>query len=203
MLSNLRKVDKDDLKANYGKNKYKLHYIYHEFTLDFFSMDLSTLPQNASPSNSAGITPMSCPYALHSMSTSAFLCVKLHRLSKTCTTSVSPTSCKTAAICVKPFVDLYPYEKGNVFTDDETYIKIRGVKTYVWLIMNAATRLLQLSPSPQAQQIQSPQRSEYTKRRRQHTGKMAASHFPWPADHPEPTKKRRAGIGAGVLSIGT
>ena len=48
--------------------------------------------------------------------------------------------CKTAAICVKPFVDQYPYEKGDVFTADETYIKIRGIKNYVWLIMNAATR---------------------------------------------------------------
>ena len=48
--------------------------------------------------------------------------------------------CKTAAICIKPFVDQYPYEKGDVFTADETYIKIRGIKTYVWLIMNAATR---------------------------------------------------------------
>ena len=48
--------------------------------------------------------------------------------------------CKTAAICVKPFVDQYPYEKGPVFTADETYIKIRGIKSYVWLIMNAASR---------------------------------------------------------------
>ncbi|MGE9965256.1 IS6 family transposase [Bariatricus sp. HCP3S3_E12] len=48
--------------------------------------------------------------------------------------------CKTAAVCIKPFVDQYPYEKGDVFTADETYIKIRGIKTYIWLIMNAATR---------------------------------------------------------------
>ena len=27
-----------------------------------------------------------------------------------------------------------------MFTADETYIKTRGIKTYVWLIMNAATR---------------------------------------------------------------
>ena len=27
-----------------------------------------------------------------------------------------------------------------IFTADETYIKIRGIKTYIWLIMNAATR---------------------------------------------------------------
>lgn len=48
--------------------------------------------------------------------------------------------CKTAAICIKPFVDQYPYEKNEVFTADETCIKIRGIKTYVWLIMNATTR---------------------------------------------------------------
>ena len=29
--------------------------------------------------------------------------------------------CKTAAICIKPFVDQYPYEKNTVFTADETY----------------------------------------------------------------------------------
>ena len=48
--------------------------------------------------------------------------------------------CKTAAICIKPFVDQYPYQKGEAFIADETYIKVRGIKTYVWLIMNAACR---------------------------------------------------------------
>ena len=47
-LKNLKKVDKADLKEDYGKNKYKLHYIYREFTLDFFRMDLNSLPKNAS-----------------------------------------------------------------------------------------------------------------------------------------------------------
>ena len=47
-LHNLKKVDKADLKDDYGKNKYKLHYIYREFTMDFFRMDLTTLPKNAS-----------------------------------------------------------------------------------------------------------------------------------------------------------
>ena len=47
-LHNLKKVDKADLAEDYGKNKYKLHYIYREFTMDFFSMGLNTLPKNAS-----------------------------------------------------------------------------------------------------------------------------------------------------------
>lgn len=138
-------MDKDDLKEDYGKNKYKLHYIYREFTLDFFSMDLSSLPKNAS----------SLKFSRHNAHVMS-LCLTLHvnlglSLRKTSQAlkdlyniSVSHQQianyCKTAAVCIKPFVDRYPYEKGDVFTADETYIKIRGVKAYVWLIMNAATR---------------------------------------------------------------
>nr|WP_300785569.1 DDE-type integrase/transposase/recombinase [uncultured Acetatifactor sp.] len=144
-LHNLRKVDPADLKEDYGKNKYKLHYIYREFTMDFFSMDLNTLPKNAS----------SLKFSRHNAHVMS-LCLTLHvnlglSLRKTSQAlrdlyniSVSHQQianyCKTAAICIKPFVDQYPYEKGAVFTADETYIKIRGVRTYVWLIMNAASR---------------------------------------------------------------
>lgn len=144
-LHNLRKVDPADLKKDFGKNKYKLHYIYREFTMDFFSMDLNTLPKNAS----------SLKFSKHNAHVMS-LCLTLHinlglSLRKTSQAlkdlyniSISHQQianyCKTAAICVKPFVDQYPYKKGEVFTADETYIKIRGIKTYVWLVMNAATR---------------------------------------------------------------
>ena len=84
-LRNLKKVDKADLQKN--KYKYKLHYIYREFQIDFFRMDLNSLPKNA-----------------------------------------------------KPFVDNYDYQVKNVFTADETYIKIRGIKGYIWFIMDAAKR---------------------------------------------------------------
>ena len=144
-LHNLNKVDKDDLKEDYGKNKYKLHYIYRQFTIDFFSMDLNSLPKNASSLKFS-------KFDSHVMS----LCLTLHvnlglSLRKTSQAlkdlyniSISHQQianyCKTAAICIKPFVDQYPYRKDEVFTADETYIKIRGIKTYVWLIMNAASR---------------------------------------------------------------
>ena len=144
-LHNLKKVDKADLAEDYGRNKYKLHYICLEFTMDFFSMDLNTLPKNAS---SLKFSKQNA----HVMS----LCLTLHvnlglSLRKTSQAlkdlyniSISHQQianyCKTAAVCIKPFTDQYPYEKNDVFTADETYIKIRGVKTYVWLIMNAATR---------------------------------------------------------------
>ena len=144
-LHNLKKADKADLEEDYGKNKYKLHYIYREFTIDFFSMDLNSLPKNAS----------SLKFSRHNAHVMS-LCLTLHvnlglsfrktsqALKDLYNISISHQQianyCKTAAVCIKPFVDQYPYEKNEVFTADETYIKVRGVKTYVWLIMNAATR---------------------------------------------------------------
>lgn len=144
-LHNLEKVDKKHLEKPYGKNEYKLHYIYRQFTIDFFRMDLNSLPQNAS---SLKFTK----FDSHVMS----LCLTLHinlglSLRKTSQAlkdlyniSISHQQianyCKTAAICVKPFIDHYDYEVGDTFAADETYIKLRGVKAYVWFIMDTAKR---------------------------------------------------------------
>ena len=43
-LHNLRKVKKEHLQED--KYKYKLHYIYREFQIDFFKMDLNSLPKS-------------------------------------------------------------------------------------------------------------------------------------------------------------
>ena len=144
-LHNLKKVDKKDLKEDYGKNKYKLHYIYREFNVDFFNMDLNTLPKNASSLRFSR-------FDSHVMS----LCLTLHvnlQLSLRKTQQAMKdlynirishqqiaNYCKTAAICIKPFVDNYDYNPGNTFTADETYIKFRKLKGYVWLIMDAVSR---------------------------------------------------------------
>ena len=144
-LHNLKKVAKEDLEEDYAKNKYKLHYIYRQFTIDFFDMDLNSLPKNASSLKFSKHNP-------HIMS----LCLTMHinlglSLRKTkqalkdlynidISHQQIANYCKTAAICVKPFVDNYNYEKSNVFTADETYIKVRGIKGYIWFIMDAASR---------------------------------------------------------------
>ena len=144
-LHNLKKVSKEDLEEDYGKNKYKLHYIYRQFTIDFFAMDLNSLPKNASSLKFS-------KYNSHIMS----LCLTMHinlglSLRKTkqalkdlynidISHQQIANYCKTAAICVKPFVDNYNYEKSNIFTADETYIKVRGIKGYIWFIMDAASR---------------------------------------------------------------
>ena len=144
-LRQLKKVDKEDLINPHKKNKYKLHYIYREFTVDFFRMDLNSLPKNASSLKFS-------KFDAHTMS----LCLTLHvnlglSLRKTSQAlkdlyniSISHQQianyCKTAAICIKPLVDNYDYKPGNTFTADETYIKIRGIKAYIWFIMDAASR---------------------------------------------------------------
>lgn len=47
---------------------------------------------------------------------------------------------RTAALVIKPFVDNFDYETSSVFTADETYIKVRGIKGYIWFIMDAVSR---------------------------------------------------------------
>ena len=144
-LYNISKVDPKDLKEDHGKTKYKLHYIYREFTVDFFAMDLNSLPKNAA----------SLKFSKHNAHVMS-LCLTLHinlglSLRKTSQAlkdlyniSISHQQianyCKTAAICIKPFVDHYDYKTGDVFTADETYIKVRGIKAYIWFIMDAASR---------------------------------------------------------------
>lgn len=144
-LHQLSKVDPKDLSENYGKNKYKLHYIYRDFTVDFFAMDLNSLPKNAS----------SLRFSKHNTYIMS-LCLTMHvnlglSLRKTSQAlkdlyniSISHQQianyCKTAAVCIKPFVDNYDYTSGSVFTADETYIKVRGIKAYIWFIMDAASR---------------------------------------------------------------
>ena len=144
-LHNLSKVPKEERDSKSSISKYKLHYIYREFTVDFFAMDLNSLPTNAS----------SLKFSKHNAQVMS-LCLTLHinlglSLRKTSQAlkdlyniNISHQQiahyCKTAAICIKPFVDNYDYKPGNVFAADETYIKVKGVKAYIWFIMDAASR---------------------------------------------------------------
>ena len=144
-LHNLKKVDKEHLEKDYGKNEYKLHYIYREFTVDFFKMDLNFLPKNASSLKFSKFDShiMSLCLTLH-VNLSLSLRKSAQALKDLYNISISHQQianyCKTAAICIKPFVDNYDYGAGDTLTADETYIKIRGVKAYIWFIMDAAKR---------------------------------------------------------------
>jgi len=144
-LNNLKNVDKKHLVENYGKNRYKLHYIYREFTMDFFKFDLDSLPSNTSSLRFKKYNP-------HIMS----LCLTMHvnlqlSLRKTSVALFDLYGIKishqqvanyarVAAMMVKPFVDCFDYEKSDIFVADETYIKVNGIKGYVWFVMDALSR---------------------------------------------------------------
>lgn len=144
-LHNLKNVDKKHLSEEHGKWRYKLHYIYREFTIDFFDMDLNSLPRNAS----------SLKFSKHN-SYIMSLCLTMHvnlglSLRKTAQAlkdlygiQISHQQvanyARTAALVIKPFVDNYDYQTSSVFTADETYIKVRGIKGYIWFIMDAVSR---------------------------------------------------------------
>lgn len=138
----LKKADPD---SPNGKSDYKLHYLYREFNVDFFRMPLDQLPADASSLRFR-------KYDAHIMG----LCLTLHvnlqlSLRKTSqalqdlygfTVSRQQIAnyCRTAAVCVKPFVDHYDYSPGSTFVADETYIRVRGVKSYIWFIMDSVSR---------------------------------------------------------------
>ena len=116
-LHNLKKVDKEHLEKDHGKNEYKLHYIYREFTVDFFKMDLHFLPKNASSLKFSKFDSqiMSLCLTLHvnlglSLRKSAQALKDLYNIS--ISHQQIANYCKTAAICINPFVDNYDYGAG-------------------------------------------------------------------------------------------
>jgi len=144
-IRNLKKVSKEDLSEDYGKNKYKLHYIYREFTIDFFKMDLNSLPKSASSLKFSkfdqNVMGLCLTYKVNlglSLRKTKQALKDIHCIDISHQTIAN--YCKTAAICIKPFTDNYDYGTGTTFTADETYIKIRGIKAYIWFIMDAASR---------------------------------------------------------------
>lgn len=144
-LQNLKHVDNEHLTQPYGKNCYKLHYIYREFVVDFFRMALNSLPVNAS----------SLRFRKHDTHIMG-LCLTMHvnlglSLRKTAqamhelfNVSISHQQvadyARTASLLVKPFVDNYDYKPSATMVADETYIKVRGIKGYVWFVMDAVSR---------------------------------------------------------------
>jgi len=127
------------------KCKYKLHYIYREFTVDFFSMDLSKLPSWATNfkyrKQSAYIMGLCLTYHVNlglSLRKTAQAMKEIHNVDISHT--MVANYARTAAAVIKPFVDNYNYKISDTLVADETYIKIKGIKGYVWFIMDAISR---------------------------------------------------------------
>jgi len=142
-LQNLKSLSPEDL-AEYDedKSKFKLHYIYREFTIDFFKIDLSSIPDKLFSLNFRNFSPhvMGLCLTYHvnlglSSRKTAQALFDIHGV-KISHVTVSKYA-KTAAVTVKPFVDNFDYKPSNHFAADETYTKVKGVRHYVWFVMDA------------------------------------------------------------------
>ena len=139
-LKSLSKDDIDEYKNN--PEKFKLHYIYREFKIDFFKVDLYSLPKNASTLQFRKFSPhimgLALTYLINcGMSTRATARVlrEVHGVKISHTQIANYAT--TAAYCAKPFVDSYDYKPTNYLAADETYTKVKGSRRYVWFIMDA------------------------------------------------------------------
>jgi transposase-like protein len=143
-LHNLKSVGKETL-SNKEKYKHKLHYLYREFNIDFFKVDISHIDKNSSTlkfrKNNAHIMSLCLTFHVNlglSLRKTSMALNDLYgiRVSHTMVANY----CKTAAVVIKPFVDNFNYKKSDTFIADETYIKVKGVKGYIWFIMDAVSR---------------------------------------------------------------
>jgi len=140
---NLVKLPKD--LSDTDKHKYKLHYIYREFTINFFKMDLHELSPKAVNFKykkfNAHIMGLCLTYHVNlklSTRQTAHALEEVHgiRISHTMVANYA----MTAAAVIKPFVDTFDYKPSKILSADETYIKVKGIKHYVWIIMDACKK---------------------------------------------------------------
>ena len=142
-LRNIKKLPKD--LDDSEKHKYKLHYIYREFTLDFFKMDLHMLPKSAVNFSFKKFNPhiMGLCLTYHvnlklSTRQTAHALAEVHGI-KISHTMVANYAL-TAASVIKPFIDTFDYKPSKILAADETYIKVKGIKHYVWIVMDACKK---------------------------------------------------------------
>lgn len=122
--------------------RFKLRYYYREFTVDFFKMDLSSMPKGSVNFSFKTFSPhiMGLCLTYHvnlglSTRATARALWEIHQV-KISHVMVSIYA-KTAAFIVRPFVDSFDYKPSNYLAADETYVKVKGVKHYVWFVMDA------------------------------------------------------------------
>jgi len=123
-------------------HRFKLRYIYREFVINFFKMDLLSLPHNAVNLNfrkfSSHILGLVLTYRINlglSSRVTANAMKDIHGIDISFTTVNNYTN--TVAAIVKPFVDLFNYKPSKRLVGDETYGKIKGVRYFTWFVIDA------------------------------------------------------------------
>ena len=142
-LNSLAKLSLEDIKEyKKDRHRFKLHYIYREFTTNYFDVDLSSMPKGATSLKfrnfSSHVMGLCLTYNVNlglSTRRTALALWEIHGV-KISHVMVSRYAIAAAAL-VKPYVDNYDYKPTNYLAADETYTKVKGVHQYVWLVMDA------------------------------------------------------------------
>lgn len=139
-LKSLSAEDTEEYKLH--PERFKLRYYYREYTVDFFKMDLDSMPKGSVNFTFRNFSPhilgLCLTYNVNlglSTRLTARTLWEIHQV-KISHVMVSIYA-KTAAAIVQPFVDNYDYKPSNYLAADETYIKVKGSRHYVWFIMDA------------------------------------------------------------------
>lgn len=141
--SSLNALSKEQLEEfKQHPTRFKMYYLYREFTTDFFKVDLHSIPKNASSLAFRKFSPhimgLALTYLVNcglSTRKTAHILKEIHDV-KISHTQISNYA-TSAAFCVKAFVDNYDYQPSTTLAADETYTKTKGVKRYVWFIVDA------------------------------------------------------------------
>ncbi len=145
-LQNKAKISIDKFNEyNKHPERFNLKYRYREFTTDFFKMDLQSLPKGACNFSFRKFSPhilaLVLTYAVNCNLSSRNTAKALREIHGV---SISHTHVqnyvRASAAVLKPFVDTYDYNPSHHLTADETYVKVKGVKGYIWFIMDACSR---------------------------------------------------------------
>jgi transposase-like protein/transcription elongation factor Elf1 len=139
-LNGLSKEQKTEFKEH--PTRFKIHYLYREFTTDFFKVDLHSIPRNASSLAFRKFSPHIMGLALTYLVNCGLSTRKTaHILKEVHDVSISHTQISnyatSVAFCLKPFVDNYDYQPSTTLAADETYTKTKGSKRYVWFVIDA------------------------------------------------------------------
>jgi transposase-like protein len=133
----------DEDKAEYQQHPYrfKLHYIYREFVTDFFALDLKSMPQGSVNFSFRKFSPhilgLCLTYVVNcGLSTRKTQEVLREIHGVLISHAMVARYVKTASAIVAPFVHDYDYKPTNYLSGDETYVKLKGIKHYVWFVMD-------------------------------------------------------------------
>lgn len=125
--------------------RFKLHYIYREFATDFFKMDLSSIPGKGVNFKFRKFSPhilgLCLTYVVNcSLSFRQTQRVMLDVHGVAISHGTIARYVHTASAIVSQFTLDYDYKPTNSLAADETYVKVKGVNHYVWLVMDVIKR---------------------------------------------------------------